>query len=179
MKLLAHARLYPCQTLELLLFLSLSLSPVSMNGAIAADHEDPAVADISDFDVSAYKGKVVYLDFWASWCAPCKNSFPWMRKMQEQYRRDGLEVVAVDLDRNLKAAEIFLAENEVPFRILHDPKGKMAEEYKIEAMPTSFLYDRIGKQRFMHFGFRKSEEEAMESEITTLLAESYTDSTQR
>jgi thiol-disulfide isomerase/thioredoxin len=104
--------------------LLVSLAPVavlSRSGAAAEDKNKPpaeasakAAADSSGFDLAAYRGKVVYLDFWASWCAPCKQSFPWMREMQERYGSQGLEVVAVNLDRDLGGRQGLLAKNPGP-----------------------------------------------------------------
>lgn len=167
--------------LPLLPFLT-ALAVLPRSG-VAAETETQAAggprADSSAFDLSAYQGKVVYLDFWASWCAPCKRSFPWMRQMQERHGREGFEVVAVDLDRDRKAAAEFLARSEVTFRIIRDPKGRMAEAYRIETMPSSFIYDRAGRQRAAHLGFRESDEDALEAQITSLLTESLPDSTPR
>lgn len=138
-----------------------------------------AAADTSAFDLAAYRGQVVYLDFWASWCVPCKHSFPWMSGMQERFGNRGLAVVAVNLDRDPKAAAEFLKKNPVPFRIVYDPRGDMAKAYKVEVMPSSFLFDRTGRQRTAHQGFKESERVALETQILDLLAESPPDSTKR
>lgn len=152
----------------------------SIPGTVMAGEKTTAAeSDSTLFDLSAYKGKVIYLDFWASWCKPCKQSFPWMRAMQARFGNQGFEVVAVDMDRDRKAAESFLKQNPAAFRIFHDPEGKLAEAYQIEAMPTSLLFDRQGQQRAVHLGFRESETEAWESEIISLLSETPPDTTRR
>jgi cytochrome c biogenesis protein CcmG/thiol:disulfide interchange protein DsbE len=162
-------------------FLSLLLGILIVSPALdpspAADGAGVTKADSTAFDLGAYHGKVVYLDFWASWCKPCKQSFPWMRDMQARFGSRGLEIVAVSVDSRPEAAEAFLEQNPATFRILHDPEGKMAEAYRIEAMPTAFLYDRGGRQRAVHLGFRRSEAEAWEAEILSLLGEEAPDST--
>ncbi len=119
-------------------------------------------------DLSKYRGKVVYLDFWASWCDPCKRSFPWMNKLQEQYGRDGLEIIAVNLDSSRQDAEEFLTKVPATFDIAFDEKGKTAEIYKLKAMPSSYLIDRNGKLVHKSLGYRKEEKEIIESKIQQL-----------
>jgi peroxiredoxin len=102
-----------------------------------------------------------------------------MRGLEERYGSRGFAVVAINLDRDPKAAQEFLKKNAVPFRIVYDPKGKMAKAYKVEAMPSSFLFDRTGRQRAAHQGFKESERTALETQILDLLAESPPDSTKR
>lgn len=103
------------------------------------------------------RGKVVYLDFWASWCPPCKVSFPWMGRMHQQYADEGLAVVAVNLDTQRSKARKFLEENPAPFTVLFDPEGKVAERYQLKGMPTSLLIGREGEVLWRHTGFRKEE----------------------
>jgi thiol-disulfide isomerase/thioredoxin len=134
--------------------------------------EGPTAPDsLRGFDLSAYAGQVVVLDFWASWCAPCKHSFPWLQEMHERYAAKGLAIVAVDLDKNPKAASSFLKEMRPSFRILEDPKGDLAELYGLEAMPTSFVYDRGGELRDTHLGFKPGDREKLEAKIRSLLDE--------
>jgi thiol-disulfide isomerase/thioredoxin len=119
-------------------------------------------------DLSKYRGKVVYLDFWASWCAPCKRSFPWMNQLQEQYSQDGLEIVAVNVDESRKDADEFL--NKVPanFTIAYDHKGKTAKVYKLKAMPSSFLIDKDGRLVHRSLGYRNDEKKVIEAKIRQL-----------
>ena len=119
-------------------------------------------------DLSKYRGKVVYLDFWASWCDPCKRSFPWMNKLQEQYGRNGFEIIAVNLDSSRQDAEDFLAKVPATFDVAFDSKGKTAEIYKLKAMPSSYLIDRQGKLVHKSLGYRKEEKEIIESKIRHL-----------
>lgn len=119
-------------------------------------------------DLSKYKGKVVYLDFWASWCGPCKRSFPWMNKLQEQYGSDGLEIVAISLDASREDAEEFLARIPANFSVAFDEKGKSAESYKVKAMPSSFLIDRQGRLVHKSLGFRNEEKKIIEAKIQQL-----------
>jgi cytochrome c biogenesis protein CcmG/thiol:disulfide interchange protein DsbE len=122
-------------------------------------------------DLSAYKGKVVYLDFWASWCAPCLLSFPWMNRMQDTLGREGFVVIAVNVDHDRDRADRFLQANPSGFKIVFDPTGTIATEHKLKDMPTSVLIGRDGKTRYVHSGFLPSREGSYLSDIRTLLNE--------
>ncbi len=121
--------------------------------------------------LSGLRGRVVLLDFWASWCEPCRQSFPWMDSLQTRYGPRGLTVVAVDLDGDRSAGERFIARMRPRFTIARDPKGGVAERYGVEAMPTSFLIDRQGRIRAVHRGFRGRQKGQREAEIAALLEE--------
>jgi thiol-disulfide isomerase/thioredoxin len=104
--------------------------------------------------VSEREGKVVVVDFWASWCVPCRRSFPWMNTMTEKYADDGLVIVAVNLDKDRAAADAFLAEIPADFEIEFDPDATIAREYGVEAMPSSLVFGRDGKLVARHLGFK-------------------------
>lgn len=129
------------------------------------------VAQAADLDLSAYRGKVVYLDFWASWCGPCKQSFPWMETLKDTYDRQGLTVIAVNLDMDRADADKFLNRFHPNFEVRFDPKGKLATFYKVHAMPSSVLIDRHGVTRFTHEGYRAVDSAAYEAQVQKLLAE--------
>jgi cytochrome c biogenesis protein CcmG/thiol:disulfide interchange protein DsbE len=114
---------------------------------------------------------VVYLDFWASWCAPCQQSFPWMQSLKNTYERDGLTVIAVNLDRRRADADRFLSKESVNFDVRFDPQGLMAEALKVKGMPTSIIIDRHGVTRFTHIGFRPIDAPAYEAQLKLVLAE--------
>jgi cytochrome c biogenesis protein CcmG, thiol:disulfide interchange protein DsbE len=128
-------------------------------------HADPS-ADFND-----YRGRVVYLDFWASWCTPCRQSFPWMQAMKDAYERQGLTIIAVNLDRRREDADKFLARFHPNFAVRFDPEGQLAERYRVQGMPTSVIIDRRGVQRYAHIGFRPVDLGAYESELRNILAE--------
>lgn len=117
------------------------------------------------------RGRVVYLDFWASWCGPCRQSFPWMQTLKNQYEAQGLTVIAVNLDTDRADAERFLQQFKPTFDVRFDPKGELAEGYRIKGMPASVLIDRHGVMRFTHVGFRSIDESAYEAQIHALLEE--------
>jgi cytochrome c biogenesis protein CcmG/thiol:disulfide interchange protein DsbE len=121
-------------------------------------------------DVSEFRGRVLYLDFWASWCAPCQQSFPWMQAMKDAYGAQGLSVVAMNLDQHRSDAERFLARFHPNFDVRFDPQGEAAERFKVQGMPTSVIIDRGGVVRFAHIGFRPVDRAIYESELRELLA---------
>ncbi len=119
--------------------------------------------------LSNQREKVVYLDFWASWCLPCVKSFPWMNDMQRRYGAKGLRVIAVNLDEKRADADSFLARIPARFPVAFDPRAELAKTYGVKGMPSSFLIDRGGRLRFEHVGFRESSREELESEIRRLV----------
>ncbi len=120
--------------------------------------------------LSQYKGKVVLLDFWASWCSPCRRSFPWFIAMQSKYQQQGLKVVAVNIDVERGDADAFLAEFAVNFNIIYDPDAVIGRQYQLKGMPSSFLIDKEGVVRFQHTGFVADKLDLYESHIKELIA---------
>ena len=119
--------------------------------------------------LSDYKGKTVYLDFWASWCGPCKQSFPWMSDMQTKYGAQGLQVIAVNVDKKQSDATAFLAQRPVPFQVLFDAPGQTPQAYAIKAMPTSVLIGPDGKVVRVHSGFKDDQRQTLEEQIQAAL----------
>ena len=128
-------------------------------------------AETPQLNFEEHIGKVVYVDFWASWCIPCLQSFPWMQTMHDKYRKEGLVIIAVNLDHNRAKADAFLKKFKPTFTQIFDSEGKLAQEYKVVSMPYSFLVDRSGTPRFEHAGFFKSQINSYEKEIVDLLNE--------
>jgi len=118
-----------------------------------------------------YKGKVVLLDFWASWCGPCRQSFPWMNDVQTRYADQGLEVLAINLDQEKQDAADFLKDVPAKFKIVYDPDGGSAEQMNVMGMPMSYLIDREGKVRHRLIGFNTRKKAEHEEHIRTLLNE--------
>jgi thiol-disulfide isomerase/thioredoxin len=119
--------------------------------------------------ISENSGKVIYLDFWASWCGPCRQSFPWLNDMQHKYK--GLKIISINLDNDRVLADEFLREVPANFTVIYDPKGKLAKEYKIKGMPSSYLINKAGKLVSAHSGFSINKQEQYEQDITGLLTE--------
>jgi cytochrome c biogenesis protein CcmG/thiol:disulfide interchange protein DsbE len=121
--------------------------------------------------LDAYAGKVVLVDFWASWCSPCLRSFPWMNELQQDHGEEGLVVLAVNLDQDRQLADAFLGKTPAKFRVEYDPAGTVARQFDVQAMPTSFLIDRRGKIRVRHAGFKDKHRAEREQQIAQLLKE--------
>jgi thiol-disulfide isomerase/thioredoxin len=141
--------------------------------AQAATKDIPAFqlpTDSGTVSLAALKGKVVYVDFWASWCAPCRKSFPWMNEMQRRYGQAGLAVVAINVDKDRALAEQFLASIPANFTIAYDPQGSVAEQFHVEGMPSSFIISRDGALLGTHIGFRDDDAVELERVLKTTLA---------
>ena len=121
--------------------------------------------------LDAYAGKVVLVDFWASWCSPCLQSFPWMNELQQKHGGEGFVVVAVNLDQERALADAFLGKTPAKFRVEFDPSGAVARQFAVQAMPTSVLIDRSGKVRVRHAGFKEKNRAEREQQIVQLLKE--------
>jgi thiol-disulfide isomerase/thioredoxin len=115
------------------------------------------------------RGKVVYLDFWASWCVPCRKSFPWMNDMQARYGGENFTVIAVNLDSSKAEALKFLKKIPANFDIAYDPEGKVASQYKLKVMPSSYLIDKKGELVLVHKGYRESDANEIEKKINNLI----------
>jgi len=116
-------------------------------------------------------GKVVYVDFFASWCVPCKLSFPWLRTMHQQYAAKGLVIVAINVDKDRADARRFIGPAAPPFRIGYDPAGKTADAFHVEGMPSSFLISSTGSILYSHVGFTLKDAPKIEAEIRRALAQ--------
>jgi len=129
-----------------------------------------AVATSDDrFDLAAYEGQVVIVDFWASWCVPCRRSFPWLNEMQAKYADDGLVIIGVNLDQERTAAEEFLREYPASFRIYYDESKDLAKEFGVVAMPSSYLLGRDGAVRKRHYGFKVKKQDEYEAAVIDAL----------
>lgn len=115
------------------------------------------------------KGKLVYVDFWASWCVPCRKSFPWMNEIQKRYADKGFIIVAINLDKDKKFVEKFLKKYPANFIVALDPKGNSASAYKVQGMPSSYLVDQKGDLKYTHIGFREKSKNNIELQIKELL----------
>ena len=116
------------------------------------------------------RGKVVYVDFWASWCGPCRKSFPWMADMQKKYGTSGFTVVAVNVDKKRPDADKFLLATPAEFTVVYDPTGATPTAWTVKAMPSSFLVDAKGNVAFVESGFRDENVGELEGRIKSLLA---------
>jgi thiol-disulfide isomerase/thioredoxin len=132
--------------------------------------ELPAI-DGTTIRLSDLRGKVVLVDFWASWCVPCKASFPALDGLYRELHDRGLEVLAVNVDERRRDADAFLAGRSPAMTVVFDPRGATPSAFNVRAMPSSAVIDRAGNIRFTHEGYSNKTLESYRREIATLLAE--------
>jgi thiol-disulfide isomerase/thioredoxin len=119
--------------------------------------------------LSDLQGEVAYVDFWASWCGPCKQSFPWMNEMHAKYQARGLRIVGINVDKRAADAQKFLARTPAHFALAYDAAGDVPRRYGVKAMPTSVLVGRDGKVLEVHSGFADDERAERERKIRAAL----------
>lgn len=148
--------------------LCISTSALALDvGSQAPDFELPGAQ--GSVKLSQAQGKVIYLDFWASWCGPCSESFPWMNDMQAKFKQKGLQVIAINLDAKNEDVKKFLSEHKAQFTVLFDPKGVTPRQYGVKGMPTSFLISKDGKVLSQHKGFNNADRAGLEQKILSAL----------
>ncbi|HEX4523974.1 MAG TPA: TlpA disulfide reductase family protein [Casimicrobiaceae bacterium] len=146
------------------------------NAAFAAGIGEPAPAfTLRDahgdtLSLERLRGQVVYVDFWASWCGPCRRSFPWMNDMQRRYGSRGLAIVAINVDKNPADAARFLELNPAQFAVAYDQAGATPLAYAVREMPSSYLIDSRGNVVEVEHGFHDERKAALEQRIQALLA---------
>jgi len=157
-------------TLGTFIFLLLTLTINSTS--FATTTEAPTFelpGDSGPISLEQYRNQVVYIDFWASWCPPCKHSFPWLNEMQQRYAEDGFKIIAINIDEDKAEAQKFLERVPASFEIAYDPDGNVADLYRLKVMPSSYLIDRQGNLIHTHKGFKTSDGARMEEKIRKLL----------
>jgi thiol-disulfide isomerase/thioredoxin len=130
----------------------------------------PALEAAPPEGLAPVSGKVIWVDFWASWCVPCRRSFPWMNTMHRKYGPEGLQIVAVNLDKERALADGFLAEVPAEFSLRFDPAGALAKQFTVQAMPSSYLLAADGTVLASHFGFKTADAPEYERAIREALA---------
>ena len=130
-----------------------------------------SIDQAKQINLRQYRGKVVYLDFWASWCGPCLDSFPFMNKMENQLKDKGLVVLAVNLDENLEDGKHFLDQHPVDFAVAVDSEQECAKQFQLKAMPSSYVIDRNGQIRTTHTGFRTGDADRFRNLVEDILME--------
>jgi len=132
----------------------------------------PALRGGGTVELSKYRGKVVYLDFWASWCAPCLTAIPEIEAMRSEFPATEFQIIAVNLDQKTKKALRFLSKNPIGYPSASDPKGLLPDQFGVDTMPTSYLIDREGVIRYVHRGFQRGDGAKLRHEIRALLEKS-------
>ncbi len=128
--------------------------------------------DAAAVALAGVKGRVALIDFWASWCAPCKASFPAYGRIYADYGPKGLGLLAVSVDEKAGDYAGFVRRLAPPFAVVRDANQSLVQRVEVPTMPTSYLLDRAGRVRYLHAGFHgAATEAALRKEIETLLAE--------
>ena len=152
----------------------LLLAPVAAVGLEAGSPAPlfavPALDGSGTVALADHRGKVVYLDFWASWCAPCLTGMPLIDRLRQEFDPEDFVVLAVNVDGDPDQARKLLARRPVGYVSASDPAGELPERFGLSTMPTSYLIDRTGKVRYVHEGFRKGDVDVLRQEIHKLLA---------
>jgi len=128
-----------------------------------------APAGANTLDLARHRGRVVIVDFWASWCKPCRQSIPWLNAMRARYGATGLDVIGVNVDAERADAERFLHQVPIEFEIVFDPHGDLAKQFKVQGMPSSYVFDRSGALVETHLGFRDAKKDQNEATLKNLL----------
>ena len=137
--------------------------------AVWAVEPGQALPALNLTEVQATKGQYIYIDYWASWCGPCRQSFPWMNALQAKLGPKGLKVVAVNVDAKRTDADKFLMHTSAQFTVAFDPQGESAKKLAIKTMPTSLLVSPDGTVLFVHSGFRTEEAVQLEERILSMM----------
>jgi thiol-disulfide isomerase/thioredoxin len=140
-------------------------------GGKAPDCALTSISDAQHYDLKKFHGRVLYVDFWASWCVPCAKSFPFLNGLDHDLKDKGLQIVGINLDQAPEDAKAFLAKYPADFTVAADADEKCARYFNVKAMPSSYLIDRNGIIRHVHMGFRPGEAEELRVLAEQLLTE--------
>ena len=127
--------------------------------------------DGANLRLEEYRGQVVLINFWASWCGPCRQEMPHLEALHQRYSSLGFTLLGVNVDKDSGDAEGFLEDTPVTFPILFDPESSVSELYDVIAMPTTVLVDRSGNMRFIHHGYKPGYENDYQAQIRALIRE--------
>lgn len=155
--------------------LSLLLSLVLNCASVQANEEAPDFTlkskENGNIRLSEQRGNIVLVNFWASWCGPCRNELPEMEALYQEYQDLGFEILAVNVDDEASKADGLLNDIEVSFPVLYDTLGDVSKLYDVSAMPTTVMIDRDGNQRLVHLGYRAGDEKKYEKALKILMRE--------
>jgi peroxiredoxin len=140
-------------------------------GDIAPGFRAPRLDGAGELSLSGLAGKVVLLDFWASWCAPCQTSMPQLEALRKEFAAERFELVGVNVDRDAGAARKLIDKHGIGYPNASDPGGGLPARFGLETMPTAYLIDGEGVIRYVHRGFRDGDIDEVRTRIRALLAE--------
>lgn len=155
-----------------LFFVLISFFSLGVNATTPApEFSLPQINQDESISLSDYKGKVVYLDFWASWCGPCRKSLPLLNELRLELKDKPFEVIAINLDEDIEDARQFLKEYPVTYPTLYDKDNATPRLYQLRGMPTSYLIDKNGIIQSTHQGFKPSHMPKIRQSVIDLLGE--------
>lgn len=158
----------------LLLIATMALCACGEQRFLAPDAPDfslPLLAAPGDITLSEYRGDVVYVTFWASWCVPCREEMPFLTALWQRHRDEGLQVIGINVDEDLEAARKFAADFDIEFPLVRDEDRSVSKLYRVAGYPSHYVLDRRGKVRYSALGFTETDTLAVTQEVETLLAE--------
>lgn len=165
------------QTLKFIVFTLLaSIAPIKSVRAVEIDSPAPiftlsGIDDSESLSTEKFKGKVILVDFWASWCSPCQQALPMYDKFRNEFSRDDFEILAINLDEEISDAKEFLKEHPLSYPVLYDGKSEIAKRFDLKGMPSSYVIDRKGMVRYQHVGFTAKTLDRMRQQIHHLVDE--------
>lgn len=125
----------------------------------------------SNLRLSEQRGNVVLINFWASWCGPCRQEMPLLEEIQKKYSRLGFTILGVNVDKDMAKADKILRDIPVTFPVLYDPTGDVSKLFDVDAMPTTIIVDRNGNMRFLHRGYKPGYEDDYIAQVKQLIRE--------
>lgn len=152
-----------------LMSFSFSVAAVSM-GSQAPDFTLKSKSG-KNVRLSDYRGQVVMINFWASWCGPCRQEMPLLEKMHRRYSKLGFVLLGVNVEADSSKANAYLKDIPVSFPVLYDTNNKASKLYDVSAMPTTIILDRNGKMRFLHQGYKPGYEKDYKKQVKQLIKE--------
>jgi peroxiredoxin len=155
----------------LALLMALTLCAIANAGQVGSSAPDFSLVDVTGKAVTLkqFKGKVVFLDFWAPWCDPCKEELPALDALYKRYGQEGFEIIGIDIDSSEKLLTEFLQKVPITFTVLIDEKSVIRRAYNFRTLPTAFIIGKDGVIRYMHMGFGDEFLQMYEKEIEELL----------
>ena len=156
-------------TLAVALVAAAASVPAVEPGAPAPGFRLPTFESGAAVSLADFRGKVVFVDFWASWCSPCRQSLPLYDKLREDFAAADFAILAIGLDEDVGDAKTFLAEHPVRYTTLQNPQGDVATAFDLKGMPSSYLIDRDGVVRARHVGFEAKDIDVLKKEIDKLV----------
>ncbi len=149
------------------------IAPVSASSKLSGAAPDFTLKSRggSNVRLAELRGQVVLVNFWASWCGPCREEMPKLEDLHNTYKDLGFSLLGINLDQTPELSKKLLKNIKVTFPVLYDPENKISEAYNVEAMPSTFLIDRNGNWRMLHKGYESGYEDEYAEQIKQLLRE--------